>query len=70
MKGSRKGALEIMGFKKGTEAFKHCKVQKKLLSGIILLCHSEVIVASNRGAAKESHFSRETKNTVDRSKGR
>lgn len=42
-----------MGFKKGTETFKHCKVQKKLLSGIKLLCHTEVIVVSNRGAVKK-----------------
>lgn len=53
MEGSRKGALEIMGFKMGTETFKHCKVQKKLLSGIKLLCHTELIVVSNRGAVKK-----------------
>lgn len=53
MEGSRKGALEIMGFKKGAETFKHCKVQKKLLSGIKLLCQSEVIMASNTGAVKK-----------------
>lgn len=52
MEGLRKGALEIMGFKMGTETFKHCKVQKKLLSGIKLLCHTELIV-SNRGAVKK-----------------
>lgn len=41
-----------MGFKKDTETFKHCKVQKKLLSGIKLLCHTQVIMVSNRGAVK------------------
>lgn len=61
--------MEVTGFKEGTETFKCCEVQKKL-SGIKLLCHTEVIVVSNRAVKKCSHTLADTKKNVDRSKGR